>query len=156
MNAAKVNDWLWVGNRDACGAVPAQVCVHVYRSDKPDSSCPYHRGPRGRMHGLDLCVDYRDGDPVAASDLQNLAAVAAKLREAPAPTLVHCHAGICRSPTLAAYLWTLVEDDVHPLDAFAKVARAVYDQRERAICNLVHEPLRQLIRLVESARQRRA
>jgi protein-tyrosine phosphatase len=144
-DVAHITPWLCVGSRDACAGSPAEVVVHIFRSDHPgqEDRCVH----QGRVN---LRMDYRDGDELAPSDLRNLDVVARSLVAHRRPTLVHCAAGLCRGPTVAVYLLARVEG-THPLDACRLVQGEVYRQRGR-LPNVPHRPLRQVLALWEGWR----
>jgi hypothetical protein len=147
MDFAKINDWLYVGNYRACGTPIVEACVHINRSDHPECDCGRHRYP------VQIELDYRDGDILLENHLGLLAHFIASLRASKRPTLVHCRAGTCRSPTVGAYILAMV-DGLHPMDAFAKVERACYDAREgREACNFVYRPKIQIAQLVEKSQR---
>lgn len=147
---AFVHGWLFIGSREACAeSVGAQVCVHINRADYPQNDCI--RLPHS---GQDAFLDdYRDGEMLSGEDLVKLDALAAQLRDEAQrgdkrrTVLVHCAAGVCRSPHVAAYLLAMVDFGLHPMEAFARVDRAVYDQRGM-VCNWVHAPRKQIIERV--------
>lgn len=107
--------------------------------------CVHYRYP------LQVEMDYRDGDLLNARHLEELRAFIDELKKNKLPTLVHCHAGACRSPTVAAYLLGMV-DGTHPIDAFAAVEKAIFDQQEKhdggKICNTIYQVKRQLAYLI--------
>lgn len=148
MDWAKINEWLYVGNRNACGVAPVEACIHICRSDYPQNDCKRHQ------YQLQLEMDYRDGEELSPSLIANLVAFAAEVKKNKIPTLVHCHAGACRSPTIAGYVLGAV-DGLHPIDAFAAVEKAIYDQQEKhdggKMCNICYHPKKQLVRLMISA-----
>lgn len=149
-NIARINDWLWVGNHESCPQFPGELVVHIFRTDHLDRhpsqerSCTYD----GRDN---LRVNYRDGDLIDPANLSNLQVVAAGLKRQRRRTLVHCHAGMCRSPTLAIFLLAFAEG-MHPYDAHYLVTKAIYDGRPGEVCNVVYQPFRQIVRLWEAAR----
>lgn len=145
MNKAQINDWLWVGNHHSCPDPEHEMVVHIFRrdtGDKQERSCVH---PATRHN---LCMNYKDGELIDPSNMKNLDAVVAMLRERKRSTLVHCHAGMCRSPTVAIYLLVFV-DGMHPYDAHALVTRNIYDGRPGEVCNVVYQPFKQIVRLWE-------
>jgi len=42
---------------------------------------------------------------------------------------------------------------MNPYDAHAMVTRAIYDQREGEVCNVIYEPFKQIVRLWEEAKK---
>jgi len=150
MDFAKINDWLYVGNRNACGMNFVRACVHINRSDYPTHDCRRH------IYPLQVELDYRDGDELTQPLVQSLLVFVSGLRNQKVPTLVHCHAGACRSPTIAGFVLGIV-DNLHPIDAWAAVEKAIYDQQEHhtdpMVCNVCYYPKKQLVRLMERQRQ---
>lgn len=131
-----VDDWLTIGNLYSCGRIQADIAVHVYRSDFPDV-CSFAKAK------TDLTFDYRDGDPFTPAMLHALDELAARLRESgKAPTLIHCHAGITRSPMLAAYLLARV-DGIGLWSSMAKIGVAFWEQRREAP-NFTYDCVKQL------------
>ena len=145
MNKAKINDWLWVGNCESCPDSEHEMVVHIFRHDTGEKQerCCIH--PSARHN---LCMNYKDGETIDSSNLNNLNAIVAMLKDRKRSTLVHCHAGMCRSPTVAIYLLCMV-DGMHPYDAHALVTRKIYEQRDGEVCNVVYKPFKQIVRLWE-------
>jgi FkbM family methyltransferase len=140
---ARVNDWLYVGDCESCGDFPGPNVVHIFRtdvSDRQDALCR-HDGRRN------LRMNYRDGDELDASNLRNLEAFFGQVGPLPEATLVHCFAGMCRSPTVAV-LALVFADNLHPIDAQQMVTRAVYEQTGK-VCNVTHNLLRQMLAIYE-------
>lgn len=101
-------------------------------------------------------MNYKDGDEFDESNLKNLDAFLWSLCRPQAPlylegVLVHCHAGMCRSPTVAIYALSVLEN-LHPLDAQRLVMKAIYEQRSGEVCNVCRDPLKQILKLWESRR----
>lgn len=148
---AIIRPWLFVGNRNACGKSPAMACVHINRSDYPGNDCCRHR------HSVQVELDYKDGEVISDSNIANLCAFSKMINQVDGlalKTLVHCHAGMCRSPTVAAFILGMVERDIHPMDCFSIVEKAIYDQQENGkVCNIVYAPKRQICRLLETLRK---
>lgn len=145
-NKAQINDWLAVGNCHSCPESQDEMIIHIYRTDtneRQERCCVY------REDASHLRMDYKDGWLIDPSNLRNLDSKVAKLRDRKRPTLVHCHAGMCRSPTVAIYLLAMV-DGMHPYDAHALVTRKIYEQRAGEVCNVVYEPFKQIVRMWES------
>lgn len=151
-NKAQINDWLWVGNCESCPDPEHEMVVHIFRHDtgeKQERCCVYEVGgthpPRRNLR-----VNYKDGEAIDPSNLKNIDVVVSVLKERKRSTLVHCHAGMCRSPTIAIYLLCMV-DGMHPYDAHALVTRKIYEQRAGVVCNVVYKPFKQVVRLWEVA-----
>lgn len=143
---AKINAWLDVGDCTACPDDGYGMCIHIFRRDtheRQERCCVY---PDNRHN---LRVDYRDGEIIDPSNLKNLASVADILRSRLRPTLVHCHAGMCRSPTIAIYLLCAVED-MHPYEARELVTKSIYEQRSGIVCDIAYNPFKQIVRLWEA------
>ena len=144
---AWVNDWLAVGTHRACGEPGFELVIHIFRSDTPEQIRPdYCARVTREVH---LRMDYRDGDEIDRSNLKNLTAFVELLKARKRKTLVHCHAGMCRSPTVAIYLLVMV-DGMHPYDAHQLITRAIYEQRGGEVCNVVYRPFKQIVRLWEA------
>lgn len=145
MNKAKITDWLDVGNHHSCPDEGYELVIHIFRNDtgeKQERSC-VHPFPRESLR-----MDYKDGELIDSNNLKNLDAMVAKLKERKRKVLVHCHAGMCRSPTIAIYLLVFVEG-MHPYDAHALVTRKIYDGRTGEVCNVIYVPFKQIVRLWE-------
>lgn len=147
MNRAQITPWLSVGNLHACEDSPGlkdEVVIHIFRTDVDVNQRRCCTKVDGRM---ELNMDYRDGDLLDASNLKNLDAVIKEINisyKRPR-VLVHCHAGMCRSPTVAIYLLMKI-DGMHPYDARALVERKIYEQRAGEICDVPFRPWKQLVK----------
>lgn len=161
-NVARINDWLWVGNCESCQLREAPgthewfwCVIHIYRNDKEvegkpsqERHCVYDRSR------ANLRMNYRDGDELDPTNLKNLDAFIERITRCemhmphPQTTLVHCHAGMCRSPTVAIYLLSMIEG-MHPIDAQHLVTKAIYDQRSGEVCNVCYPPLKQILGIWE-------
>jgi hypothetical protein len=146
MHRAQITPWLAVGNCHACGEAkdPEEAVIHIFRTDTDTDQRRCCQKIGGRM---ELHMDYRDGDLLDASNLKNLDSIIKefKLSYKPQRVLVHCHAGMCRSPTVAIYL--LVEmEGMHPYDAHALVTKKIYEQRAGQICDVPFRPWRQIVK----------
>lgn len=148
MNKAKINDWLSVGNCESCPDPEHEMVVHIFRHDTGEKQerCCVHPPTRHNMS-----MNYKDGELIDSSNMNNLNAIVVMLKERKRSTLVHCHAGMCRSPTVAIYLLCMV-DGMHPYDAHALVTRNIYEQRGGEVCNVVYKPFKQIVRLWESSK----
>jgi protein-tyrosine phosphatase len=147
-NRAQINDWLAVGACQACSESRDELIIHIYRTDtdeKQERHCTYRPG------AIHFRMDYKDGRLISDAHLKELRVKVAGLKGRKRPTLVHCHAGMCRSPTVAIFLLVFV-DGMHPYDAHALVTRRIYDQRAGEVCNVVYEPFKQIVRLWEAGR----
>lgn len=145
MNKAKINDWLSVGNCESCPDTEHEMVIHIFRHDTGDKQERHCIHPTTRHN---MSMNYKDGELIDSSNMNNLNAVVAMLKERKRSTLVHCHAGMCRSPTIAIYLLCFV-DGMHPYDAHALVTRKIYEQRSGEVCNVVYVPFKQIVRLWE-------
>lgn len=146
-SVAKINDWLWVGNCVAYKDMHYEMVIHIFRHDTNDRQERHCVHPDTR-HNMQM--DYKDGRLIDDSNMRNLNDVLKMLKDRKRPTLVHCHAGMCRSPLVAIYLLTFV-DGMHPYEARTLIERQIYDQRKGEVCNVVYEPFKQLVRLWEAA-----
>lgn len=146
-NKAKINDWLTVGNCHSCPDDGYEIVIHIFRHDTGERQerCCVHPPTRHNMR-----MDYKDGRVIDPSNMRNLNDIVAKLKRRIRPTLVHCHAGMCRSPTVAIYLLVFATG-MNPYDAHALVTRAIYEQRNGEVCNVVYEPFKQIVRLWEAS-----
>ena len=148
-NVAKINDWLWVGNCYSCPEFQGDAVIHIFRTDTNDKQ------ERACVHGLPhIRMNYRDGDYIDASNLKNLDAFIEKTVSKKPKTLVHCHAGICRSPTIAIYLLAMI-DGTHPIDAQHLITKTIFEQRAGEVCNVFYAPLKQIIELWKQKYQTR-
>ncbi len=149
MLKARINDWLWIGEHKSCPDDGYELVVHIFRTDqgKDQQTTCIHPDTR---HNLKM--NYQDGDIIDPSNLKNLFAIVDMLKERKRPTLVHCHAGKCRSPTVGVFLLVFV-DGMHPFDALGMVGKAIYDQREDGVCNVPHTPMKQICRLWEERKK---
>jgi predicted protein tyrosine phosphatase len=101
---------------------------------------------------MNVQLDYRDGELLSDFHIKCLTPFINSLCVKKEPTLVHCYAGVTRSPTVAAYILAMV-DGLHPIDAFHVIEKAQYTEREgREVCNFVYQPKIQICRLVEASR----
>jgi hypothetical protein len=122
------------------------ACCHINRSDHPENDCQRHAYP------IQIELDYCDGHELSGHHIAVLGNFIGALTAHKVSTLVHCYAGTCRSPTVAAYILAMV-DGLHPIDAFFMVDKAVYLEREgRETINLVHRPKKQICDLVMTSR----
>jgi hypothetical protein len=123
----EINDWLRIGCLTACGQCPADICVHIWRDDFPDK-CSQRGYPR------DIVIEYKDGDALSPEIKDTMITLARSIRirnreiTSAAVVLVHCHAGQTRSPSIGAYLLSLVEG-MDIFDSVAIVSRALWIQR---------------------------
>lgn len=143
---AWINDWLAVGACESCPTAGFDRVVHIYRDDTGEHQrrcCIY---PDAR---LNLTLKYKDGDKLPDAFLLKMLSWSGVLRSRiEKKILIHCHAGMCRSPTVAMLLLSLVER-MHPLQALAIITQAIYTQRNQLVCNIVYNPLKQIIRFCE-------
>lgn len=146
MNRAQITPWLAVGNCHSCEEAkdPHEAVIHIFRTDTDVNQrrCCRKIGERMELH-----MDYRDGDLLDESNLKNLDAIIKefKLAYKPQRVLIHCHAGVVRSPTVAIYL--LVEmHNMHPYEAHALVTKKIYEQRAGEICDVPFRPWRQIVK----------
>lgn len=145
-NFAVITPRLAVGNHHSCGQSGAHACIHIHRDDLPHYDCQFCWHSFG-----DLKIEYRDGEALTEENLQKIDAFIAGL--APdTKLLVHCMAGQARSPTIAAYALAMTTPDLHPIDAFALVDKAVWDQRG-IIFNQCLTPKEKLVRRIEEYRK---
>lgn len=143
---AQVSDRIFVGNKLACGQLAVDICLHINRSDRPDKDCDRHRYP------MNYHVDYRDGELLDPATLKTVRELIADLRHNPGHRLlVHCNAGGCRSPTIAAFIMAMLDREIEPLEAFGQVEKSILGQRGK-LCNIVYHPKLQIVNLVREER----
>ena len=145
MNKAKINDWLYVGNHHSCPDPEHEMVIHIFRTDVSGDQRRTCVHPDNRHN---MSMNYKDGAIIDPSNLKNLDAVVGMLKERKRSTLVHCHAGMCRSPTVAIYLLCFV-DGMNPYDAHYLTTKQIYTGRPGEVCNVVYEPFKQIVRLWE-------
>ena len=133
--------WLRIGCLTACGHCPADICVHIWRNDFPDR-CRQTGYPR------DIVIEYKDGDALSPEIKGVIKALAGELKIERKTVLIHCHAGQTRSPSIGAYLLSLVEE-MDIFEAVAIVSRALWIQRGLAM-NTGHKFLASALKLAES------
>lgn len=147
-HSAQINDWLWVGDCESCPQFAGGHVVHIFRTDGPSQErlCVHE----GRAN---LRMNYQDGDEISPSNLRNLDAFLAALPARGTRLLIHCHAGACRSPTVAVYALATARE-IDPFEAHARVAREIHRQCGKVV-NVPHRPLKQIVQLWESSRESR-
>lgn len=131
---AQIEKWLAVGDLMSCD--PDKVCVHIYRNDF-DQVCN-----GGGLPGS-IKIEYKDGDEIREDMFVALDELSSKITQEYRSVLVHCHAGACRSPIIAAYLLHKVAK-VDIFSAIAKVSEAVWRDRRLAV-NITHKPLQSIL-----------
>lgn len=140
-NFATVTSWLHVGDLTSCDATKKRPTIHIWRSDyEPRCSCFQDFG------SIDL--DYRDGEGITKEMFEKIdgfieAFRKIKFRESVVPILIHCHAGACRSPIIAAYVLSKI-DDWDIFDSIAIVSKAIWKDRQLAV-NITHRPLMSIL-----------
>lgn len=144
MKRTVVRSWLHVGNRKLChGCIDEyDYAIHIRRSDKPDHDC-LHKNREG-----DYSLDYIDGATLPEELLTNIANnTAFKINEQSidqgVTMLVHCAAGITRSPTIALFIISYIER-THPLKAMGDLCYSLWLQSGR-MPNIVRTPLKDIV-----------
>jgi hypothetical protein len=136
-----IRAWLYIGNRNVCGVCPANICLHINRSDRPDKDCCRSQTP----YSKNFEIDHQDGELLSDEAILTLSTLIKDLRYNRRQTLlVHCNAGGCRSPMIAAYVWAMIDEDVTFLEALYGVEKAVYAQQNK-LCNIVYKTKHQLM-----------
>lgn len=143
LNVARINDWLSVGAAGSCAEFDGPHVIHIFRSDVQPSQ---ERDCAKHLHSLRM--DYRDGGALDGSNMRNLDAFLENVRKDWGQVLVHCYAGMCRSPTVAVYALMKLSG-MTPWDARHLVERKIYEQRDGQPCNFEFRPYRQLIEIWE-------
>ena len=139
----KIREWLYVGNNQDCnesdifGAV-----IHIWRSDIPQNSCNF------KQHNLDFKFDYKDGESLS-TELDKLSEIIKNFKEKSQKMLIHCHAGLTRSPTVILFALSLIEN-THPLNLLGEVYRKMW--LHEILANIVRTPLKDIIDYFESKR----
>lgn len=147
MHKARINTWLTVSACQACKeSMYYQNVVHIYRRDTNEMQerhCIQHRDV------FNIRMDWRDGDELNAQNLHKAHLLLQNIKSnGKQQTLIHCHAGMCRSPTLAIYVLAMIEG-MHPIDAQQLVCKQIYTQRDGLVCNIEYTPFKQIMRLFE-------
>lgn len=145
MFKAKINEWLDVGSCETCPEDGYDIVIHIFRCDTNDRQQRHCVHPDNRTN---IKFDYKDGYGMESFHITALESAVALLKARIRPTLVHCHAGMCRSPTVAIYL-LVFGTGMNPYDAHALVTKAIYQQRDGLVCNVIYEPFKQIVRLWE-------
>ena len=143
---SQITSWLYVGDAESCTKTDAKAIIHVFRSDVSPSQerdC--------KRCGCDLRMDWKDGEALDFSNLRNLDAFIEKIREKRCKVLVHCYAGMCRSPTVAIYLLVKLEG-MTPHDARSLVTERIYQRQDAKVCNIEYKPYKQIVNLWEQQR----
>ena len=123
-NRAVVRPWLTVGDLTSCGTM-ADIGIHIYRSDFAPRCDGLNR------YKESLSFDYKDGEAFTPAMFSELDRCADRIRNAQLTVLVHCHAGVTRSASVAAYLLSRVEG-LDIFDAISEVSKAIWRDRKLA------------------------
>lgn len=144
LNVARINDWLSVGAAGSCAEFMGSHKIHIFRTDvEPSQERDCKKG------GYNLRMDWKDGDRLHGSDLKNLSSFLDHVKANAGNLLVHCYAGMCRSPTVAV-LALMHIDRLPPFEARHLVERSIYEQRDGQPCNFEFKPYRQLLEIWEA------
>lgn len=146
-HAARINSWLTVADCYECKNSAFYTSImHIYRNDtgeKQERHCKHH------PHTFNIRMEWKDGDELNAQNLHKAYLMIDALRSTgKGQTLIHCHAGMCRSPTLAIMLLSML-DGMHPIDAQQLVTKQIYAHRAGLVCNIGYKPFKQIVRLFE-------
>ena len=150
-NYAVIRPWLSVGNSDACKENFTH-CIHIWRSDFQDHSCS-DKPESSRLytkHNFDYRFDYRDGESIPLAsvvDIRDFIRNKFINGSQQKNLLVHCAAGMTRSPTIAILALCEVEKG-NPLDYLSEVYKCLWNQR-KIIGNVCHSPLKDLVNYYE-------
>ncbi|OWY60942.1 hypothetical protein B7486_66470, partial [cyanobacterium TDX16] len=130
MNLVSVGHDIWVGDYLACTAARREQfdrAIHVWHPTNPYRCRHLRDGPD------DQTIIYLDGQPLseASRPIEDVARFAA----APGRLLVHCQAGLCRSPTYAVL--ALAARGADPFDALGVIARAIWTGYETTVRHAV-------------------
>ncbi len=113
---------VWIGNWDTCKRKHDEFnsVIHIWHESQP-SSCSFeemHSIPNGK----DLAIHYREHDPLSTEILEAVWEHALK----PNKLLLHCAAGLGRSPTLT--LVALAARGMSVFQGMASVSQAMWEQ----------------------------
>mgnify|MGYP001576459651 CR=1 FL=1 len=137
-----IRPWLTVGDSESCSERIEAGCVHIYRSDMPDYDCQLH------SHVQDYRLDYADGHELPVTRLRQLSRTLMGYLDDIGQIHIHCHTGETRSPTIALFALSLIEDR-HPFDLLPDIYIPLWRQQER-FANFCVSPLRDITRWYES------
>lgn len=122
-------DGVWVGAKVACDEQRSKFdrVIHFWRDDAPESSCEYVHDS-GRDDGRNLLIHWKEVNPVEA--VEALIPSLAEIVEFAKPAgrlLIHCNAGMTRSPTIA--LACKIDRGCDPVRAEADIRAAFVYRR---------------------------
>lgn len=146
---ASVGHGVWVGNHNACDIFRKQFSneprlspkvIHVWHPTQP-GHCSNMVGHPSMESSDNLVIAYREGDLFTEKQLQSVYDFAFVSSQICPPLLVHCAAGMGRSPTLA--LVCKVARECNIFQAMGEVAKGMWTDYEiKAAPQFLTHPLR--------------
>ena len=138
-------DGIVVGDRDFCNEKWANFThiIHIWRTDYPQNSCQF------RSNGVSLRLEYKDGEELTETTMQEIEVFIELFRKNtdPKQLLIHCAAGITRSPTIALLAASLLHRK-HPSVFIGNILRELRSCRGLTP-NICHKPLECICQFVE-------
>lgn len=144
MKRTIVRQWLHIGDRECCQLLVDKYdyVIHIWRDDMPQHDC----SAKNRVG--DFSLHYVDGKGLSEGLLTDIASAVQKnavsvTRRSSAKILVHCIAGVTRSPTIALFVLSVVERR-HPLLLIGEVYFEHWLQSE-ITANICRTPLQDIV-----------
>ncbi|KKM21282.1 hypothetical protein LCGC14_1637020 [marine sediment metagenome] len=147
MRLAQITNWLYVSDRDICDVrrLDFDNVIHIWRNDHPDNSCHYQiENQTG--DGNNLIVDYKDGETLTEKTLSDIDEFI-KDKSFKNKILVHCHAGMTRSPIIALFIFSMITGN-HPLACIGTIYYNLWVQNN-TLANICRTPLEDIIKWYE-------
>lgn len=139
---------LIIGNAELCNRTAlgfdAYNIIHIWRDDKPENNCKCSKVLNNSNTTNHFFFNYKDGYDLFPDMLDTLAEFVNNKRK----ILVHCHAGKTRSPTVAIFIYSVM-NKVHPIDAMYVVYKEYYKQ-SKELPNMTMLPLEGIVSWFES------
>lgn len=143
-----IDDKIVVLDRDFCNQHfnDFSHIIHIWRQDYPQNSCQFHQPANGNS----LTIHYKDGEALTNEIMCEVETFVNSFRDnnGTKQLLVHCAAGLTRSPTIALLCASLLYRQ-HPSKIIGSILR------EMRVCrgltpNICHKPLECICQFVEA------